>query len=199
MKLEDFQWSRLESREVFRCSIFRVREEPHTHPRIERPVAFSVLESNDWVNVIAIDRDSVRDPDARLLWVRQYRVGSERVTLEIPGGGCSHEDASPTDSGRRELIEETGASASRWIHLGSVNPNPAIFRNRVHTCLALGCRIDPNAVLGDGSEVLAPEWRPYRERYRILLEGDVDHALVFSAFALLDAHLTEATEIGRTL
>lgn len=192
-------WIKRGSERLLRTSIFAVDREPHHHPELNVEVPFVVIQALDWVNVIAIDRDDPRDPAARLLWVRQYRVGSERVTIEIPGGGCSPEDTDPRASGERELLEETGARAKRWVSLGSVNPNPAIFRNQVHSFLALGCEIDPSMKLGDGSEVLEVEWRPFRDRYKDVLAGGVDHALVVAAFGLLEGKMAADAEAGRPI
>ena len=68
-----------------------------------------VLESNDWVNVIAIDTSS--EPTAigasdspRIVLIRQWRFGVGSQTLEIPGGLVdTGED--PATAARRELLE----------------------------------------------------------------------------------------------
>ena len=47
---------------------------------IRKRFSFLKLDCPDWVNVIALtDEDQV-------VLVRQYRLGTERITLEIPGG-----------------------------------------------------------------------------------------------------------------
>ncbi len=45
----------------------------HEHPRV-------VIDTPDWVNVIAVTKDE------QLVLIRQYRFGIAETTLEIPGG-----------------------------------------------------------------------------------------------------------------
>jgi len=67
--------------------------------------------------------------------VRQYRHGTQCVTLEIPGGLLEPGDT-PETAAIRELYEETGYKAWGLINLGNVHPNPAIQNNRCYTYLA---------------------------------------------------------------
>jgi len=192
-------WIKLGRDLLLRTPIFSVFREPHRHNGLHVEVPFLVLEGADWVNILAVDQPSVRSPGARMLWVRQYRVGNQRVTRELPGGGCSGSDGDPRLSAERELLEETGARAARWVKLGDLNPNPALFRNRYHVYLALDCRIDPTAVLGDGSEDLEVEWINFADRYKPLLDASSDHALIAASLALLEARLASDDDIGRSL
>jgi len=118
-----------------------------------------------------------------LLVVEQFRHGIDQSTLEIPGGGCDPGET-PAESARRELREETGFVAERWVALGSCTPNPATQNNRCHTFLALDC--DPDGALElDPAEELQvwacswPEWQACMRR------GEIHHALVLAAFQRL--------------
>ena len=63
--------------------------------------------------------------------VRQYRHGANRITLETPGGLVDPGET-PAEAAAREMLEETGYQAREIISLGGINPNPAIFSNRLH-------------------------------------------------------------------
>ena len=64
--------------------------------------------------------------------VRQYRHGSRRCTLEIPGGLVDPGETA-LQAAQRECLEETGYRI-RTVHaLGVLNPNPALFTNRLHS------------------------------------------------------------------
>ena len=193
------QWKKGARRLLLENPLYKVVEEVHTHPAIPDPIPFWIVDSRDWVNVIAVDKDSLRDSSARILLVKQYRVGCERVTWELPGGSCEENDPTPLHTARRELLEESGASGVRWVYLGSMSPNAAFYRNRTHCFVAFGCRIDPQAVIGDGREVIEPEWVPWTEHHRLILDGKVDHGLVIANFTLADAHLATDSEISRQL
>jgi len=97
-----------------------------------------MIDSPDWGNVAAFTRDAEgRDC---LVLVRQFRPGLETTALEFPGGVIER-DEDPLAGLQRELREETGYQSERWIHLGSVNPNPSFLSNTNHSWLALDCKL----------------------------------------------------------
>ncbi|MCE7960581.1 MAG: NUDIX hydrolase [Acidobacteria bacterium ACB2] len=91
-----------------------------------------------------------------MLFVRQFRHGTQTETLELPGGSTEARDPSPLESARRELLEETGYVSECWRAIGVVDPNPAIQSNACHTFLARDVRkvAEPAP---DGAEDLAVE------------------------------------------
>lgn len=155
--------------------VFRVRKDVRVSPVKGTDHAFFVLEGADWVNVVALTGSG------EMLFVRQWRQGTEEETLEIPGGCVDPEDASPLEAARRELREETGWVSDDWEDLGWVHPNPAIQANRCHTFLARDCRRagEPSP---DGSEDLRVETYPERDVPALVRDGRIRHALVLAAF-----------------
>src|SRR3954471_12039120 len=127
-------WRHLDSRRLAATPVFGLDAHRRSSEETGREAEFYVLDAPDWVNVVATTEDGM------LVLVEQYRHGVERVTLEIPGGMVDLGDATPEVAARRELLEETGYSADRWAHIGTVDPNPAIQSNRCHTFLAEGAR-----------------------------------------------------------
>ena len=125
-------WRRLSREEPTDYKIFGVRREQYESPRTGQALNATIVEAPDWVNVIALT------PEEQCVLVRQYRFGTERVALEIPGGMIDP-DESPLLAAERELREETGYGAQRLDVLGRVAPNPAFQRNYLYTYLAEGC------------------------------------------------------------
>ncbi len=157
--------------------IFQTSFVEGAHPGTGATTRFSLIACVDWVNVIALT------PDDRVILLRQYRAGTDRVCLEIPGGMIDAGEA-PATAAARELVEETGYSASAWRHLGTVSPNPAIQSNRLHSYLALDARLTA-APAPDSGEVLAVETATLTEVRAMLRDGRIEHALVVVAFAHL--------------
>ncbi len=96
---------------------------------------FVLVDSPDWVNVIAV----VADEQGRdcFVMVRQYRHGSCRTSLEFPGGMVNQGEGAMV-AAAREFSEESGYSAAELRPIGRTNPNPAFMTNSVTTFLASG-------------------------------------------------------------
>jgi 8-oxo-dGTP pyrophosphatase MutT (NUDIX family) len=111
--------------------------------------------------------------------VRQYRHGSQRITLEMPGGLIdAGED--PATAALRECLEETGYRARVAQPLGAVNPNPALFTHRLHSFFATD--VEPErAIQNTGTEVTEVVLVPVAELEGLLLAGEIEHALVAGA------------------
>ena len=77
--------------------------------------------------------------DGRLVLVRQYRYAVQEDLLEIPAGHIDPGE-SPDEAARRELIEETGYTASTWRKLAEFFPAPGFTDERMHLFLATGLR-----------------------------------------------------------
>lgn len=167
-------WPRSQTRRaLFEHHVFNLYEEHHTSPRTGEPTDTVVLESADWVNVVALTKDD------ELVMIRQYRYGTQDITLEIPGGIIDPGE-SPFEAARRELIEETGFQAERWTSLGAIAPNPAIHRNHLHSYLAEGCTLvaDQNQ---DPFEDIEVELVPRATIDGLVAGGQITHALVVVA------------------
>lgn len=134
-----------------------------------------VLESVDWVNVVAIDKLQ------RCIMIRQYRFGVGYTTLETPGGMVDEGETS-AQAAPRELLEETGYRAESWTYLGAVEPNPAIFDNLCHHWLATGCERVNDQDMGDG-ELISIELMSEAQVKAAVQGGELRHALALSALA----------------
>ena len=146
----------------------------------EKQGVFSVLDAPDWVNVIAIT------PDEQVVMIRQYRQGTQDITLEIPGGMVDPGEDFMT-AGLRELNEETGGVGEYAEQIGIVAPNPAIQRNHCGTILV------KNVVLGEqsleGNEEIEVVLYPIVEIPSLIRGGVITHSLVIAAFHFYHLHM----------
>ena len=62
-----------------------------------------------------------RLPDGKLLLERQFRYPLARIFIEFPAGKIDPGE-DPAATAARELLEETGYTAERWSHLGTLHP-----------------------------------------------------------------------------
>jgi 8-oxo-dGTP pyrophosphatase MutT (NUDIX family) len=165
-------WPLVRDEELVRYKVFSVRKTHRQSPRTGQDVGFFRVATLDWVNVVALtDADDI-------VLVRQYRAGPDAITLEIPGG-CVDPGEDFAAAARRELREETGHVARELHRIGAVNPNPALFTNRIETYLALGCE-RVGAVQPDPGEDLEVVVMPLHEAEQRAARGELDHALALA-------------------
>jgi ADP-ribose pyrophosphatase len=170
-------WTVIERQEVADCRVFKVERETCRSPYDGSVHDFYVLPGPDWVNVVPLT------DDGQVVMVRQWRYGSRDFTLEVPGG-LVDSGAEPLAAAQAELVEETGHRAAAWERLGRINPNPALFPNRLHTWLATGLTRVGELVVTP-TERTEVELVPLTRVPELIKQGVIDHALVICAFALL--------------
>ena len=155
--------------------LFEKRIDHMRNPRNGQAFDRLVLESVDWVNMVALDEQG------RCIMIRQYRFGVGYNTLETPGGMVDPGEDSLM-AARRELLEETGYAAEEWHYLGAVEPNPAIHNHLCHHWLARNASPSGEQGLGDG-EAIAVELMSEAEVRQAVVSGELKHALALSALA----------------
>jgi 8-oxo-dGTP pyrophosphatase MutT (NUDIX family) len=167
-------WKRIRSQPAQSFRVFSIRTDTTVSPRTGIEHDFYVIETRDWINVIPLTIDH------QVVMIRQYRHGSRQVTLEIPGGLVDPGDT-PKRAAVRELLEETGYQARRWLKIGMVNPNPALFNNRCYTFLAQDIKKigEPTP---DQTEDIEVVLIPLANIPKLILKGKIDHAMVITAF-----------------
>jgi 8-oxo-dGTP pyrophosphatase MutT (NUDIX family) len=167
-------WKKNRSRQIGDFRVFTIREDHCVSPRTGAEHGFYVIDSVDWVNVIAVT------PDDHLVMVEQYRHGSNTVELEIPGGMMDPHDSTPEAAALRELREETGYEGQSPQILGRIFPNPAIQSNTCHTVLVQDCvQRHPTAL--DHGEDLVTRLIPANDIPAMVAQGRFGHSLVVVA------------------
>ena len=164
---------------VAETRIFRLRADLAKSPRTGRVHPFQILESPDWVNIVALT------PDNQMVFIRQYRFGTREVTLEIPGGLIDPGDT-PRSAALRELMEETGyapglqSGEPLMRPIGRIRPNPAFMTNTCYTFLVEGAVLNGSQNL-DPAEDISVELHPVEEIPQLIQNGQIDHGIVLNA------------------
>ena len=73
--------------------------------------------------------------DGNVVLVKQFRYAFDKVLLELPAGKLEPSE-DPFETGKRELLEETGYSANRYDFLGVMYPAPGCCTDVTYMYLA---------------------------------------------------------------
>ena len=167
-------WKRKNSKKIADCRVFNVREDFCEREGDGLEGTFFVIENPDWVNIIALTKNK------EVILIEQFRHGIEETILEIPGGMID-DDEKPERAARRELLEETGFSAERFILLGKSHPNPAIQNNTIFHFLAVDCEKTEDVSFDEHESVLT-KIVSLEEAEDLIAAGVITHSLVVAAF-----------------
>lgn len=170
------KWMTLNKKFASKCHIYnRYTLERQSEESLKKGT-FDVLESRDWVNVIALTEKK------EVIIVEQYRHGIDQIALEIPGGALEVKE-DPVVGAKREFEEETGYVSNRWSLLGAVDVNPAFMTNQCFTYLAEDCVYKGDQKL-DELEEINIHLIPLEDVYKMILDRKITHSLVIAAFYL---------------
>jgi len=124
---------------------------------------FDVVQMNDFVSIIAFTKNR------EAILVKQYRPGAEMMMTSFPEG-MIEQGESPKLAAARELLEETGYQASKFVLLKKFR---AAYNTQVQTCLlAVDCEKVANQQL-DTTEFIEVFLLPI-EKFRLLLTNSED-------------------------
>jgi len=150
-------------------------------------VVREILEQGDSVAILAYD------PDRRIaILTRQFRApvfyaGQASLLLETPAGRI--EDDGPSETGRRELVEEIGIDASHVEHVATTWSSPGVSTERLHLFLAAFSerdRVGDGGGLADENENIEPVTVPLVGLAEMAERGEIaDLKTLALVFALL--------------
>jgi ADP-ribose pyrophosphatase len=143
-------WEVIRSEQGPNLVLFQARYDWVKNPRNAKSMKAVILESADWVNIVAVTSDK------KVVVVKQFRFGVAKTTIEIPAG-IIDEGETPEQAAVRELKEETGYVATNWKYLGWFEANPAFLNNVCHSWLALDVVKKHSPQLDEGEEISITE------------------------------------------
>lgn len=166
-------WEVYPDRVLVETPIMTVKVGPVVCTRSGRRREFYRFDCPDWVNIVAVT------PVREIVLIRQFRYGSKRIEIEIPGGTIEFAE-DPVAAGCRELLEETGYAGERARIIGRVCPNPAIQGNYCYTVLVEDARLVATPAMDEMEDIVTVPMAENEVR-ACVKEGKIEHGLVLNA------------------
>lgn len=122
-------WQTLNSNIVHQNPYWQARQD-----RVIRPdgqeTDYYLVERGDYVIVIALSEDR-----KNIFMIRQWRYPLNENSWEIPAGFIDQNET-PLQAAQRELKEETGLAAKKWLELGKGHVSPGLTSQSYYIFLA---------------------------------------------------------------
>ncbi len=165
---------------VYKGKIINVRKDDALLPN-GNPCIREMVEHNGGVCIAPLTDNN------ELIFVRQFRYPYSEVLLELPAGKLEiGED--PFEAGKRELEEETGNVAAKYMNCGKFYPSPGYTGEIIYLYAAKG--LTPTHMNLDDDEFLEVEKIPVKKAVRMVLDNEIvdgkTQALVLKVSAMLE-------------
>jgi 8-oxo-dGTP pyrophosphatase MutT (NUDIX family) len=189
MVMEDKQtWNTIKKEKLLHTPVFDVYKENAVCLRNNFPWDFYTIECpHDWVTVVAVTENK------EIVMVKQFRYGSKKDELEVPGGLADKDGETVLEAGIRELREETGYVGSDAKVLGKVCPNPAIQGNNCFTVLVENAEKLADTEF-DSSEDIQTVLIPLTQLRSDILEGRITHGLALNSLYFYELEMQKRND-----
>ena len=172
----------ISSRTVYRGPVFWVTTDEVQEPGGVR-TRRDVIHHTGSVVVLVFD-ESGSTP--RVLLERQYRHAAKDYLWELPAGRIDPGE-NALHAAQRELLEETGYTASHWRRILKFYATPGFVAETMSVYLATGLRAGPAHPEAD--EVIHKRMFPLSRAIRMVLSGTIRDAKTISSLLWLDHQL----------
>src|ERR1700723_2257467 len=181
----------ISSRTVYRGPAFWVTADDVQEPggiRVRR----DIVHHTGSVVVLAID-ESGSAP--RILLERQYRHAAGGYLWELPAGRIDPGEK-PLPAARRELLEETGYTATHWRRILQFYASPGFVAETMSVYLATGLRAGPAQPEAD--EVIQKRMVPLPDAVRMVLNNTIRDSKTISSVLWLDHQVANKYKLQPT-
>jgi ADP-ribose pyrophosphatase len=159
----------ISSRVVYRGPAFNVTADQVLEPSGVR-TRRDIVHHSGSVVILAVD-DSGHEP--KVLLERQYRHAAQQMLWELPAGRIDHGEKGLA-AAKRELLEETGYTASRWKRVLHFYASPGFLAEAMDIYSAHGLRV--GKAQPEADEVIRIHMVPLSTAVEMVMKGTIRDA-----------------------
>jgi len=156
----------ISSKLIYQGRVFGVRHDRVIEPGGVRATRDIVTHSGSVVVLPVL-------PDGRILLVRQFRYSAGDFLLELVAGRMEPGEK-PLEAARRELAEETGYRAKRFVQMLDVYPTPGFVKERMFVFTAT--KLTPGKINFDEDERIEVKLFTLKTLLRMIRQGKIHDA-----------------------
>jgi ADP-ribose pyrophosphatase len=164
----------ISSREVYRGPAFWVTTDQVLEPGGVR-VRRDIVRHTGSVVILAVDETGAVP---RILLERQYRHAAQQFLWELPAGRIDEGEEALT-AAKRELLEETGYTASKWKRILKFYASPGFVAEAMNVYLAR--KLHPGVAQPEDDEAIHVRFFPLFRAVSMVMNGAVRDAKTISS------------------
>jgi len=185
--MEDINpWITIESHKIYENNWIGLTEHQVLNPSGGKGIYGEVHFKNYAIGILPLDEE------LNTWLVGQYRYPLKAYSWEIPeGGGPLAED--PLDSAKRELLEETGLSATNWMEIQRMHLSNSVSNELAIIYVARG--LSEGVSEPEETEQLIVRKMPFEAAYQMVIDGTITDSI--SVAAILKTKIILQQEISK--
>jgi 8-oxo-dGTP pyrophosphatase MutT (NUDIX family) len=180
MKKIKREWKTLNSKIVYQNPWMKVYEDKLLNPEGKEGI-YGYTVKPDAVFIIAMDKESI-------FLLKEYRYVIKKSILNIPAGAVENKNF--LENAKRELIEETGITAKKWVKLGNFFASPGSSIHKIHVFLATD--LDTSKIMieqEDDESILEIAKIKIKDLKKKIIEGKIECGISLGALSLFLSYL----------
>jgi 8-oxo-dGTP pyrophosphatase MutT (NUDIX family) len=169
---EDNPWQIKSSKEIYDNPWIKLTEYQIINPAGNPGIYGKVHFKNRAIGIVPLDAE------LNTYLVGQYRFVLNQYCWEIPEGGGPLTDA-PLDAAKRELLEETGLTASNWTEIQQMHLSNSVTDELCYIYVATGLeQFEPEP---EDTEQLMVKKLPFDDVYQMVCNGQITDGVTVAA------------------
>jgi 8-oxo-dGTP pyrophosphatase MutT (NUDIX family) len=156
----------LASKNIYKNPWMQLREDIVMHLSGKQGI-FGVVEMKNGSSVLAVNNKN------EVYLVKEFKYSIKKESVETMSGGLDNNE-SPLKAAKRELKEELGLEAKKWINLGYVDPFTNVIKSKNYMFLAFDLKKTKSCP--DSEESIKIIKMPFKKAVTMVRQGEITHS-----------------------